>query len=394
MHINEIIKKKGNCLTKDDLIGVRFYGVDILQYALLGLGANYNINLEYSDVIYTDISKISIPDDKDLFQVIEGKNLNYVKMPSKDYSQYNFKEVCLSNTLFPKHSTISPKPELFQHVRNKDISNCQLPTGDYSKVDFTNVDIRGIKINQNTILPNTKEFLQNIKNKNISKIHIKQGNYINWDFTLVNIERSYWGKDVKMPRDKELFLKVKDSSINGCTFINKDLSIYDFKDVDIRNCTFVKCKFPSKNNWIQNVLNKDIQNCIFIDCALSSQDLTDVNIVRCKFKGKTKLKADKNIFVKIKNRSLEGVYVPSGDYREYDFSQVNLNYATFTRESLLPEDYCFLKVVSEAKYIRISKNIKKNIHLYDLSSISIDERRLITNLSDIQKAILYFKNNH
>ena len=77
---------------------------------------------------------------------------------------------------------------------------------------------------------------------------------------------------------------------------------------------------------------------------LTNSDLTDINLIRSNLSN-VKLPKDKNLFQKIKNKSLFGVTLPHGDYSYYNFDGVNITSVTFTPDSKLPKDRDFFKKI-------------------------------------------------
>ena len=391
MHINTIIKENGMNIENIDLTKVRLYGIDILQYAMAGLSSiREDDELIYKDIIYTDLRKVLLPKDTELFQKIDMKNLEYTFLPEKDYSSYNFKDVSLSNTIFTKNSVLPGSKDLFQYVRGKNISRTVLPSGDYSRYNFTGVNIVGVTTNEQSTLPNTNEFLQEIKSKSISKVKIKNGDYRNWDFSDVDIAEAYFGKDVTLPEKESLFRSTKKCSIEGCTFIEKDLSIYSFDGVDVRNCAFIKCKFPS-GDWIGTIKNNSIINCKFVDCDLSECSLIGAEIKNAKFLGTTKLQKRTDLFQKVKDKNIEGVVLPKGDYTQMNFNGTNMSHLRMPIDSEMPLKYDLLKNTQSSDFVNLTRNMLKNIHLYDLSKCSINLSKYKKHLTDIQIAQLCWK---
>lgn len=394
MHIYEITKTKRKRLLRKDFENTRFYGVDILSYALNGYGNLENKNMRYADIIYTNIENVILPKEKDIFQLIEGKNLSYVKMPTFDYTNYDFSGVHLYNTLFPNDAYINPATDIFQNIYNKSISYSYLPTGDYSKVDFSEVDMRGSVFNKESILPNCKNFLKSLKDKSIAKMKIYNGLYDKWDFDGIDIEYVTFGLDFILPKGRNIFKCAKNSSIKGCTFIRKDLSTYNLNNVDITECTFIDCKFPDDYDWVQSSKNKSIVNCSFINCDLSKISLKDVNIAGCRFKGSTKINIYENLFQDIHEKRATEVTLPKGDYSLCNFKDVDLSYSVFTYYSIFPYKYNIFKEMKKYSYIKLPYNAMKNLHLYALDKYNLchiknTKKNMLKN--KCSSVLIYFK---
>ena len=387
MHINDLIKTYGKDLSNCNLEGVRLFGVDILEYALLSLSYTQE---SYEDIIYTDLENIQIPDDKELFQKILYKSLMYVNMPKKDYREYNFKDVVLKSTRFHKDSILPDDTELFQKIREKSLVNTVLPKGDFSKYNFKDVSLKGTILTPDTFAPNTKEFLQQINNKSIRKLKIYSGNYENWDFTGVDIYGAYFGKDVTLPKTEDLFTKVKNASINSCTFINKDLSNYDFTDVYMSYCIFKNCKFP-EYNWVKKLRYKSLGKCEFENCDIGGAILDDSNIEGIKIDKCSDIQYNINIFQQIKNKNIENATLPIGDYSNHNFNGVKAAYSNFPLDATLPSQYSLFSDMKTCEYISLTKNVLNNIHLYDLSNIKLDLRPYKDFLTETQMYILRMK---
>lgn len=384
MHINNLIKDYGRDLRKYSLDNVRFFGVDILEYALLGLSP---LKIRHEDIMYTDLRDVQIPEDSELFQKILNKNLMYVKMPKKNYNEYNFKGVSIENTIFHKDSILPNDTELFQKIKDKNLSNTVLPVSDFSKYNFENVILKGTVIPCDALLPNTKDFLQKIKDKSIKKLKICSGNYSNWDFTGVDVNRVYFGENVILPKNKELLIKTKDASISTCVFINKDLSEYDFTDVSISYCTFKNCKFP-KHNWVERLRYKSLAGCEFQNCdfggaILINSCIRDMEIDRC-----MEIESNTDFFQHIQYKSIEGAKLPIADYSNHNFNGVKSSFCKFPFEAILPTTYSFFSDMETCENMSLTNNVIKNIHLYDLNSINLDLRPYRKFLTDTQVYIL------
>ena len=384
MHINDLIKINGKDLRNCNLNGVRLFGVDILEYALSGIS---NLQEVYKDVIYTDLEDIQIPDDKELFQKILYKSLMYVKMPKKDYSEYNFKDVIIEKSCFNKEAVLPRDAELFQKIRGKSLMNTVLPIGDYSKYNFKNVCLIDTTFTPDTILPNTKEFLQEIDGKSIRKSKLYTGDYSNWDFTGIDIYGVYFGADVILPKSKDLFNICKNSSVNSCVFVNKDLSNYDFTDVYISSSIFRNCKFP-KDNWVEKLRYKSIGKCEFENCDIGGAILKDSNIQGMKIDECNEIKYNTDIFQQIKNKNIENTTLPIADYSKHNFNGVKAAYCKFPLDAILPTQYSLFSDMKTCDNISLTKNVLNNIHLYDLSNIRLDLRPYKEFLTETQVYIL------
>lgn len=102
---------------------------------------------------------------------------------------------------------------------------------------------------------------------------------------------------------------------------------------------------------------------------LSDVDLTNINLIRSDLRNVI-LPKDKNLFQKIKNKSLFGVKLPEGDYSEYDFTGVNLTSTVFTINSILPKDkYLFKKIFR--KELFNTQLPKINFDDYDFEGVYI-----------------------
>ena len=196
---------------------------------------------------------------------------------------------------------------------------------------------------------------------------------------------------VKIPKDRELFRKTKGASIYDGTFINQDLSIYDFKDVNIKYCVFINCKFPKDSNWLQSICGKTIEGCRFFNCDLSNQSFKDMDISFCKFLGETKLPIDKNFFINLRNKLIKGVTFPAQDFSNCLFTGVSISRANFHRKSLLPTDRNIFAKMSSYIHIAIPDNIIKYIHLFDVDYDKINFSKQRTMLSTEQKIIIDHK---
>ena len=146
MHISEIIKIKGNNLEQEDLSNIRFFGIDIMQYAFLGLSLKAADNINYQDIIYTDLVDVILPNDINIFQKIYCKSLEYVHLPEQDYSNHNFNGIAIRNCIFTANSKLPIDLMFFQTIKDKDISNAMLPSRNYDKYNFDNVLIKGLKL--------------------------------------------------------------------------------------------------------------------------------------------------------------------------------------------------------------------------------------------------------
>lgn len=165
----------------------------------------------------------------------------------------------------------------------------------------------------------------------------------------------------------------------------------------ISGLKFMKyAKLPTERDFFKKYLNN--YNTVFQTqlpfLDMNDYDFTDVPISGCNFTANTILPKDPNFFQKIKNKQLIDCKLPSGDYSIYNFNGVTLNRVKFTKDSILPLDYNFFTSLSNSHFIQVSlpDSFSETCHLYDLSRTELCIPSKL-NVSNIQKSIIYQKNN-
>lgn len=132
----------------------------------------YGFNLSKIDmtgviVSDCDLRKIKFRKDRNLFQKIDGKNLSGTKLPCRDYTRHNFKDVLLKNTCFPEGAKLPKGRNFFQKIRRRDISYSIMPCLDYSIYNLKNVCIKGTVFPENCVLPKEYDFFRKLKFRDI-----------------------------------------------------------------------------------------------------------------------------------------------------------------------------------------------------------------------------------
>lgn len=118
----------------------------------------------------------------------------------------------------------------------------------------------------------------------------------------------------------------------------------------------------NKYNTIEEVIINEGDNLEYID-------LTGVNLIRSDLSN-IKLPKDKNLFQKIKGKSLFGVTLPDDDYSEYNFEGVNITSTRFTPNSILPKDKNLFKLIYRSElYGTYLPNI--DLNNYDFTGVCI-----------------------
>ena len=110
--------------------------------------------------------------------------------------------------------------------------------------------------------------------------------------------------------------------------------------------------FKTIEEYILNIGN-DLRECSLENVDISKVDLRNIL-----------LPEDKNLFQKIKNKSLFKTMLPERDYSKYNFNDVILTGTTFTSKSIIPIDNDFFQLINK-------KDLLPNIHL--------NERDLLAN---------------
>lgn len=84
--------------------------------------------------------------------------------------------------------------------------------------------------------------------------------------------------------------------------------------------------FRTIEEYILNI-GIDLRNCDLSGVDVTKSDLRNIL-----------LPDDKELFQKVKNKSLYKVLLPSNDYSKYNFNEVNINGTVFTEDSKLPKN--------------------------------------------------------
>lgn len=93
--------------------------------------------------------------------------------------------------------------------------------------------------------------------------------------------------------------------------------------------------FKTIEEYILNIGN-DLRECSLEDVDISKVDLRNIL-----------LPEDKNLFQKIKNKSLFKTMLPEKDYSKYNFNDVILTGTTFTSKSIIPIDNDFFQLINK-----------------------------------------------
>ena len=105
---------------------------------------------------------------------------------------------------------------------------------------------------------------------------------------------------------------------------------------------------------------------------------------------------DKDFFVNLKNKHVDGVTFPAQDYSKYLFTEVSMDSVNFHRKSLLPTERDIFTEMSDYVHITIPDNIIKHLHLFDVNYDKINFSKQRTMLRTKQKIIIEHKllNSH
>lgn len=226
INILEIIKKCGTDLRKFDLTGVKLVG---------------------------DLRDVKLPDDNLLFQKVYDKNISGVRLPEKDYSNYDFANVCIVGTRFTKFSKLPQKRYLFQIIREKSLFATKLPEADYSIYNFFNVILSSTKFTEHSKLPKERNLFKYVRD-GISDVTMPLMDYSNYDFTNVNLVGTIFPKKSKLPNDIEFFQKIHSKNLSYAILPEGDYSKCNFSGVGMLSTTFSKnSSLPEKYSFFEEL---------------------------------------------------------------------------------------------------------------------------------------------
>lgn len=208
-----------------------------IEEYILNLGFDLRrYSLEDIDITKSDLRDVILPDDINLFQKIKEKSLYKVKLPSKNYSNYNFEGVDLNGTVFTKDSILPKDPELFQKIKDKELYETILPVIDINNYNFDNVKIIKTVFTKDTKLSADKNFFQKVFNKSIYRTVLPIGDYTDYNIDDLCVIGCDFGEESILSYDSNFFQNIRDKSALNTALprhIVENIDMYNLNDVEI-----------------------------------------------------------------------------------------------------------------------------------------------------------------
>lgn len=201
------------------------FGFDLSRYSF-----------ENVDISKSDLRDITLPDDTNLFQIIKDKSLHKVKLPSKDYSLYNFEGVDLSGAVFTEDSLLPKTVDLFQKIKNKELYETTLPYIDLDDYNFQDVKIIKAVFTRDSKLSSDTNFFQKIFNKSLYRTTLPTGDYTTYNLDGLCIIGCDFGERSLLSYNVNFFQNIRDKSALYARLpehIINDLHMYNLSDVEI-----------------------------------------------------------------------------------------------------------------------------------------------------------------
>lgn len=195
-----------------------------------------NCDLTGVNIESSNLTDIKLPEDVNLFQKIKKKSLYKVKLPEKDYSNYNFDGVNINGTVFTNSSILPLDRNFFIKISKKEVFETVLPHLDLNNYDFYNVSLVKTIFTKDTILSKDKTFFQNIYNKSIYRTSLPVGDYSCYDFNDVCIIGTDFQEQSKLTEDMNFFQRIRHKSIINTILpdsIVKNISIFNLNGVEV-----------------------------------------------------------------------------------------------------------------------------------------------------------------
>lgn len=125
---------------------MRYPNIKNFKYITKVYGFNLS-DVDISGVSFSDcdLRPIKFRKDRNLFQKIRKKDISFAVMPIMDYSNYNFKNVCIKGTKFPSNAVLPNDYQFFQKIKYKDCRGTTLPIETQKSLHLYN--LKGVRIN-------------------------------------------------------------------------------------------------------------------------------------------------------------------------------------------------------------------------------------------------------
>lgn len=208
-----------------------------IEEYILNFGFNLSeFSLENIDITKADLRNAILPEDINLFQKIKDKSLYKVKLPTKDYSKYNFDGVNLAGTIFTEDSILPKNDDFFQKIKDKELFETILPCINMNNYNFENVKIAKTTFTKNSTLSSNSDFFQHIFNKSLYMTTLPIGNYTIYNMSDVSIIGCDFNEESTLSYDSNFFQNIRDKSSLYAILPNHivdNLHLYNLNGVEI-----------------------------------------------------------------------------------------------------------------------------------------------------------------
>ena len=266
--------------------------------------SEFNLNGVCIDYAYFP-PKSKLPRNEDFFVNLENSYIEGVYLPNCDYTVYNFKDILYMAALRFHDGAIINQELLdiackYRETRSKYYSSSdryivKYPAMDYSNFNFKTILLTGSIFPKDSILPKDKDFFRyiNISNAYGDKAKFPIGDYRNRNFKDVDFSLIEFHKEALLPEYEDFLLDINSKFIVGFSKNEDDINYFYMTD-----------------NMVKNIHNYNINNLVvnISDCGdiLTEEQISILNIKYKNQIGKNiKLPKSLNIDKPIKKESNE-----------------------------------------------------------------------------------------
>lgn len=173
-----------------------------------------------------------------------------------------------------------------------------------------------------------------------------------------------------------------------------NLSKVDITGVNIAECDIRNIKLRKDKNIFQKVKDKNLFGVTFPSKDYSRYNFKDVLLKSSVFSINTRLPKNRNFFQKLRRKDISKVVMPCADYSIYNFRNVNIRGTIFPLDAILTYDYNFFQKIKfkDFRGTVLPLDIIKNLHLFDLKGVRFNINSL--DLTPYQKFIIMKKQEY
>lgn len=154
-------------------------------------------NIQLKDL---DLSKITLPVNRNFFQLIKNKKVEKVKLPDIDFTKYDISGVEFIDCKFSENTTISD--DFFQKIKYKKMVGCKLPSINFNKKNIKGCSLLFVHFHKQTVFPDDKNFFKGFKLIYGSKF--PEYDYLNYDFSNTVIRYCSFPENSILPYSQNL----------------------------------------------------------------------------------------------------------------------------------------------------------------------------------------------